>query len=119
MTLLQVALGGALGAVLRYICFGAVAFPLGTVLVNVLGSFVMGFALVWLMERGTTHAQWAPLIMTGLLGGFTTFSAFSLDTLKLVEAGQVSSAALYVFGTVTLCLICVLAGTALGRGVLL
>lgn len=119
MTILQIALGGALGAVLRYLCVSAMTFPFGTVFVNIVGSFVMGFALVWLTESGSEHARFAPLVMTGLLGGFTTFSAFSLDTLRLFEAGQVSAAALYIFGTVALCLVCVVLGALLGRGVML
>ncbi len=116
MTILQIAIGGALGAVLRYLCVSAVAFPFGTALVNVLGCFVMGLALVWLMESGTDHARFAPLVMTGLLGGFTTFSAFSLDTLRLFEAGQVGTAAAYVLGTVALCLVGVVVGALLARG---
>lgn len=119
MTILQIAFGGALGAVLRFLCVSALPFPLGTVFVNVLGSLVMGFMLVWLMESGSDHGRWAPLIMTGLLGGFTTFSAFSLDTLRLFETGQVGTALAYVGGTVFLCLACVMLGAILGRGVLL
>jgi CrcB protein len=118
MTILHVALGGALGAVLRYLCVSAAAFPYGTVLVNVLGSFAMGVLLIWLLESGTGHARWAPLLMTGVLGGFTTFSAFSLDALRLFEAGQVSGALAYVFGTVVLCLAAVAVGVMLGRGVM-
>lgn len=118
MTILQIALGGALGAVLRYLCVSAVAFPYGTVAVNVLGCFVMGLALVWLVESGSDHGRWAPLIMSGMLGGFTTFSAFSLDTVRLFEAGQVLGALVYVLGTVTLCLLAVIVGVMLGRGVL-
>ena len=118
MTILQIAFGGALGAVLRYLCVSVVSAPWGTAAVNIAGSFAMGLALVWLMESGTDHARWAPLLMTGVLGGFTTFSAFSLDTLRLFEAGQVGLAAAYVLGTVVMCLVAVLVGVLLGRGVL-
>jgi CrcB protein len=118
MTILHVALGGALGAVLRYLCVSTVTFPFGTALVNVLGSFLMGLLLVWLLEGGAGYDRFAPLLMTGVLGGFTTFSAFSLDTLRLVEAGQVMGAALYAVGTVALCLTGVVAGVMLARGML-
>ncbi|WP_420861386.1 fluoride efflux transporter CrcB [Algirhabdus cladophorae] len=112
MTYLLIALGGAAGAVLRYLVGMAVAFPMGTMVVNVLGSFVMGLALVWVAH----HVKWSPLVMTGLLGGFTTFSAFSLDTLKLVETGRLGTAALYVTGSVVLSLMAVFAGVMLARG---
>ncbi|MDO7707661.1 MAG: CrcB family protein, partial [Loktanella sp.] len=82
---ISVAIGGALGAVARYLVGLAVAFPLGTLAVNVLGSFAIG--LVWALFAARGLQAWLPLVMTGFLGGFTTFSAFSLDTLRLVEGG--------------------------------
>jgi fluoride exporter len=111
-SLLHVALGGAIGSVLRYLAVQALGAPLATLVVNVLGSFAIGALFVALGPK----MQYAPLLMTGLLGGFTTFSAFSLDTLRLVEAGQVLQAALYVAGTVLLSLIAVALGVALARG---
>lgn len=101
ITVLQVALGGAIGAALRYStgvavfhAFGPLAFPLGVILVNILGSGLMGVFAVLAATRGLT--PWAPFLMTGVLGGFTTFSAFSLETITLIERGESALAALYV-----------------------
>ena len=114
LSLLQVALGGAVGSVLRFLAVQVLGAPVATLVVNVLGSFVIGALFVVLGPK----MQYAPLLMAGLLGGFTTFSAFSLDTLKLVEAGQILQAAIYVAGTVLLSLIAVALGVALARGLL-
>ena len=90
--LLQVALGGALGASARYLVgLGTLrligpGFPWGTLTVNVVGSFAMGLLVVVLAE--VWGNRFAPLLMTGLLGGFTTFSAFSLDAVALFERGM-------------------------------
>ena len=119
---LMVAVGGAVGASMRYLTnvgagrlFG-VGFPAGTVIVNILGSFLMGLLVVVLAEKGGT--RYAPLIMTGFLGGFTTFSAFSLDAVTLYERGEVVVAALYVAGTVIVGIAALVAGMAIGRMVL-
>lgn len=114
MTILAVALGGALGAALRYLTTLAVSFPLGTLAVNVLGSFVMGLCLVIMADKGLD--RWQPLVMTGVLGGFTTFSAFSLDALRLWEAGQAGAAVAYVLGSVALSLLAIVVAVALARG---
>lgn len=111
-TLSLVALGGALGSVLRFLMVSAIGAPLGTAAVNVLGCFAIGALYVLLAPRGI----WQPLLMTGVLGGFTTFSAFSLDTLKLFEAGQPLQAAAYVLGSVLLSLAAVALGVALSKG---
>jgi CrcB protein len=108
----QVALGGAIGSVLRYLTVSAISAPLGTFLVNVAGSFVMGVLFVILSSRPAL----SPLLMTGILGGYTTFSAFSLDTLKLWQSGQPASALAYVAGSVALSLVAVALGAALARG---
>ncbi len=113
-TLFQVALGGAIGSVLRYLAVTAVGAPLGTLVVNVAGSFAMGVLFAALAGR----AGLSPLLMAGLLGGFTTFSAFSLDTLRLMQAGQAGQAGLYVAGSVILSLLAVMAGVALARAVI-
>lgn len=112
LTLPLIALGGAVGSILRYLMVAAIGAPLGTAVVNVLGSFAIGVLFVVLGGR----ENWQVLLMTGLMGGFTTFSAFSLDTLKLVEAGQPLQAAAYVLGSVALSLIAVALGVALTRG---
>jgi CrcB protein len=114
MTLVQVALGGALGSVLRFMTVAAVPAPFGTLTVNVLGSFVMGVLFIALAGRSGL----SPLMMTGILGGFTTFSAFSLDALKLWQAGQVLPGLAYAAASVILSLIAVALGAALAKGVL-
>ena len=118
-TLLQVALGWAIGASGRYLT-GLVAirlmgpgFPWGTLAVNVLGSFVMGVVVVVLGHLSAN--RFAPLLMTGVLGGFTTFSAFSLDALTIWERGQQGLAAGYVAASVILSLGAIVAGLALAR----
>ena len=118
---LQVALGGAVGAVARHgVNIGAgrlfgPGFPVGTVVVNILGSFLMGVLVVVLTARGNALS---PLLMTGLLGGFTTFSAFSLDAVTLWQRGQGAVALAYVAGSVGLSLAALLAGLAAGQKVL-
>ncbi|TJZ90013.1 fluoride efflux transporter CrcB [Paracoccus gahaiensis] len=116
---LQVALGGSIGAVARYSVYRAIAwhgpgFPIGTALVNILGSFLMGLLAVACAERFGHH--YAPLLLTGVLGGFTTFSAFSLDALTLWERGQVWGMGLYILVSVVMSLVAVIAGLAVGRG---
>jgi CrcB protein len=119
---LAVALGGAIGSVCRF-GFGRLAtqalgrdFPWGTFGVNVLGGFVMGLAAATMMERAPgSWGRFAPFLMTGVLGGFTTFSAFSLDALYLIERGALPKAALYVGGSVALSIAALWAGLALGR----
>lgn len=113
ITLIQIAIGGAIGSVLRYLTLSAVSAPIGTLIVNVLGSLVMGVFFVLLSSR--LH----PLLMTGILGGFTTFSAFSLDALKLWQGGQVLPSLAYVCASVILSLIAVALGAALAREALL
>ena len=111
LTLPLIALGGAVGSILRYLMVSAIGAPLGTAAVNVLGSFVIGALFILLDAR----AGWQLFLMTGALGGFTTFSAFSLDTLKLVEQGHTLQAASYVLISVALSLIAVALGVALAR----
>lgn len=118
--LIQVALGGALGASARYLTGLYAArwlgkgFPWGTLTVNVLGSFLMGVLVVVLLHMSAN--RFAPLLMTGVLGGFTTFSAFSLDAVTLYERGDVTSAAAYVIGSVLFSLAALFAGLTLARG---
>ena len=114
LTLTQIAIGGAIGSVLRYLMVVGVGAPLGTIAVNVLGSFVMGGLFILLSNRTSL----SPLLMTGVLGGFTTFSAFSLDALKLWQGGQSLQAGLYILASVILSLVAVALGAALARGAL-
>jgi CrcB protein len=118
--ILQVAAGGAIGAVMRYLTgigvvrlFGHTAFPLGVLTVNVLGSFAMGLFVGLAAQRGLTHLS--PFVATGILGGFTTFSAFSLETVTLYERGAIGLAAAYVIGNVVLSVTALFAGLALSR----
>ncbi|RDC70914.1 fluoride efflux transporter CrcB [Rhodovulum sp. 12E13] len=118
-SLLQVALGGALGASARHLVNVSVmralgpGFPWATMAVNVAGSLLMGALVVWLAKRGGQH--WAPFLMTGVLGGFTTFSAFSLDVATLYERGEVAAAAGYAVGSVVLSVGALFAGMWLMR----
>ncbi|MCW1934767.1 fluoride efflux transporter CrcB [Pararhodobacter zhoushanensis] len=120
-TLLQVALGGAIGASGRYLTGVASlrlmgpGFPWGTLAVNVIGSFVMGVVVVALGHLSAN--RFAPLLMTGVLGGYTTFSAFSLDAMTIWERGQQGLAMVYVGASVVLSLAAILAGLWLARSV--
>ena len=108
-TLTQIAIGGALGSVLRHLTAAAIGTPWATLIVNVTGSFAMGVLFILLTSR--THLS--PLLMTGVLGGFTTFSAFSLDTLKLWQSGQTVTALTYIAASIGLSLLAVASGAAL------
>lgn len=105
MTVFVVALGGAFGAVSRYAVSGWVqeaagpGFPWGTWTVNVLGSLVLGFAMVWLTET-VASAALRQLIVMGFLGSFTTFSTFSLETVEMAQEGLWARAGVYALGSV-------------------
>src|SRR5262245_8382108 len=112
MTYLWVALGGALGSVARYACSGAAVrwlgagFPYGTLFVNVAGSFTIGLlaALVASDGRPLLGADARAFVLVGVLGGFTTFSSFSLETLELARSGAVGAASANVLLSLVLCL---------------
>ena len=112
--LISVALGGAIGSVLRYLVGLVVAFPLGTLTVNIIGSFAIGLIWVHLADRGLQH--WLPFVMTGVLGGFTTFSAFTLDALRLVEEGRVTAAGAYVLASLVASVLACAVGIWIARG---
>jgi fluoride exporter len=120
---LLVAIGGALGASLRHgVNLGAArafgtAFPWSTLAVNVLGSLAMGALFGWLSQRSADAAS--PLRMflaTGVLGGFTTFSAFSLDAVSLWERGASAQAVIYVAASVAISIAALITGLAVTRG---
>jgi len=120
--ILQVALGGAIGAAMRHLSGGMMiralgtGFPYGTMFVNIVGSFLMGLAAIYLMERmDGSFGRFAPLLMTGVLGGFTTFSAYSLDALYLIERGRMLAALVYMGGSVALAMLALVAGMAIAR----
>ena len=120
---IAVALGGAIGSIGRFWLAGAMAaltgprFPWGTLLINVLGSFVIGLVAGLTLTPGRVgmHPDLRIFLMTGVCGGFTTFSAFSLQTLELIQAGDVVPAMGYAIGSVVLCVIATYAAWALGR----
>jgi len=121
-TLSLVAFGGAIGASLRWLtgvavlrAFGPSEFPLAIIAVNVIGSFLMGVFVVAAAHRGLTYLS--PFVMTGILGGFTTFSAFSLETMILIERGHIASASLYILLSVGLSVGALAMGLVLARGV--
>ena len=122
-SVLAVAAGGAAGSLLRYWLGGQIqaasqgTFPAGTLAVNVIGSLAMGFLFFWFAERQSLGAPIPELVFVGLLGGFTTFSAFSLETLALLLQGQVARALLYIAASLTLCLIAVWMGYRLAHAV--
>ena len=114
-------LGGGLGATLRHIvnltcarCIGT-AFPYGTFIINISGSTLMGLIAGYLAFKGEASQPWRLFVMTGILGGYTTFSAFSLDAALLYERGELGLAALYVAGSVVLSIAGLFAGLALMR----
>lgn len=119
-TILVVAIGGALGSVLRYLFAKMAAewlgtgFPYGTLGVNAIGCFVAGLCVVWLVERGGAPELRA-LVMIGVLGGFTTFSAFSVDTMRLWEESGVWLASINVLTNVVLSLAGCAGGIWIGR----
>ena len=119
--LVLIACGGALGALLRFGLSNGVAavlgraFPYGTLLVNVLGSLGIGMLYVLLTERVVAGADWRALLVVGLLGAFTTFSTFSIETLNLLELGLVGRAMANVLLNVALCLAACWLGLTLMR----
>src|SRR3954469_7144764 len=121
MHYLLVFLGGGLGSTLRHIVNVATArvlgtaFPYHTFIINITGSTVMGLIAGYLAFRGEASQPWRLFLMTGVLGGYTTFSAFSLDAALLYERGEIGLAALYVLGSVVLSIAGLFAGLALIR----
>ena len=121
MSYLIVFFGGGLGAALRHAinvgCARAcgIAFPYGTFVINITGSLVMGLIAGYLALRGEAAQEWRLFLMTGILGGYTTFSAFSLDAATLYQRGELGLAAFYVIGSVALSIAGLFAGLAIVR----
>jgi fluoride exporter len=121
MNYLLVFVGGGLGATLRHAvnvlcarCLGT-SFPWGTFIINITGSTVMGLIAGYLAFRGEASQAWRLFLMTGILGGYTTFSAFSLDAVLLYERSEFGLALFYVLGSVVFSILGLFAGLALVR----
>ena len=116
-----IATGGATGALLRYWVSNGVhaicgrGFPYGTLTVNIVGSMLMGLLYVFLFERMDVNTEWRAGLIIGLLGAFTTFSTFSIETLNLIEAGEQLKAGMNILLSVTLCVLGCWAGMVMGR----
>lgn len=119
--ILLVGAGGALGSVLRYLVGlwmlqrAGPVFPWGTLFVNVTGSFLIGFLAQFIMHKMGASPEIRVFLITGVLGGYTTFSAFSLDAIALLEHGQTMSGLAYIVASVGLSILAVFAGLALMR----
>lgn len=119
--LIAIAIGGAVGSVLRFVVSTNVQrvmgkdFPYGTLTVNVLGSLLMGFLFIMLVERQISSIELRSGLLFGVLGAFTTFSSFSFETLALLESGDWGKALINVFMSVTCCLLATWIGLGIGR----
>jgi CrcB protein len=119
--ILLVALGGAVGSIARYLMASRIQtatgwqFPLGTVLVNILGCFLIGILYVLLVARPDPKHELRALLITGVMGGFTTFSSFSLETVTMATNGNYTGASLNVVISVAACLVGTVLGIALAR----
>ena len=119
--LIFIAMGGAIGAVLRYgasmgvYSFMGRDFPYGTLFVNVTGSLLMGLLGVLMLERFNIGPEWRAAVLVGVLGSFTTFSTFSIETLNLLEQGDVMRAVMNILLSVLVCLVAVWFGVLIGR----
>ena len=123
MTLASIAAGGAIGSILRYLVqiqcvywFGS-KFPYGTIVVNTGGSLLIGFLSIVLLERYIVSDEIRLALLTGLLGGFTTFSAFSLETLDLVQQGSFLGAVGNITLSIALCIVACFLGVTLARAI--
>ena len=121
-TILWISLGAIVGANLRYFLALAISrlyptFPFGTLAINITGSMLLGFFMVWTGERVIADPRWRLLIAVGLCGGYTTYSSYAYETFALFERGQWMGAALNVVLTNVLCLAGAAAGAAVARGI--
>jgi fluoride exporter len=121
MNYVLVFIGGGLGSTFRHIInvvsarYIGTGFPYGTFIINITGSTVMGLIAGYLAFKGEASQPWRLFLMTGVLGGYTTFSAFSLDAALLYERGEIGLALFYVLGSVVFSIAGLFAGLALVR----
>jgi fluoride exporter len=121
MKYLLVGLGGAIGSIGRFLIyhlalkFGFAYFPIGTFIVNVLGCFILGLLVGFDNARIFVHDNLRPLFVVGVLGGFTTFSTFGLETFELLRDGYFIMASINVFSSVILALVGIWGGIQIGR----
>jgi fluoride exporter len=119
--MMAIAAGGAVGALLRWFVAGSVqrlaggAFPWGTFAVNAIGSFLIGFLFVFMVERSSAGELWRLGVTVGLLGALTTFSTFSLESLRLLQTGAVTMALANILGQIVVCLSLTWLGIQLAR----
>lgn len=120
---LLISLGAAAGANLRYavnrlaLKYLSVSVPYGTLIVNITGSFIVGFFLAWTSERVLADPRWRSLVVVGFCGAYTTYSSYSFETVAMLEQGHYSLAAANFFANNLLSLLAVIAGMALARAV--
>lgn len=118
---IAIAAGGAVGALARHYVAGAVTkftgvgFPFGTMSVNIIGSLLMGFLITFFATRFSGPSELRGFLTVGLLGSFTTFSTYSLETVLLIERGDWQSAGIYAIGSLVLGVMALLLGMWLGR----
>jgi CrcB protein len=124
MNMLFIAVGGALGSVVRYLMqsligrYAGSSFPYGTMIVNIAGSFAMGLLIGWIGRTIPEHAKEIHLfVAVGILGGFTTFSTFSLEAINLMEEGRWLAMGMYIASSVVISLLGLLTGLRLMRSI--
>ena len=120
LPIVLVALGGGLGSVTRYLAGGwvasrlGVAFPYGTLLINITASFIIGFFLAFAQDRAALSPNWRLFVAVGFVGGYSTFSTFEYESVRLMQDGQMLLAAIYMAGSVAAGLVATITGITLG-----
>ena len=121
MNFIMVSLGAVVGANLRYILSRYAAkmlgpvFPYGTLIINIVGSFIVGWFMIWTTERVLIDPRWRLLIVVGFCGGFTTFSSYAFESMAYFEQGQWALMTINILANNLLCLLAAVAGMAAAR----
>lgn len=121
---LLIGLGGAIGSISRYVLSRMVyhsageSFPYGTLAVNIIGCFLIGLLMAVMQERLVTSPNYRYLLVIGLLGGFTTFSSFSYETLELMRMGSMTASLFNIFYNIAGCLASTWCGYMIGKNIL-